>query len=600
MKATNDKKNPTPLRSRPLSSWAPTSWTVLAWAIVTAVASAIPVLAQDGVTEIEVGCNDQGTRCREVFAAFEFPDDGVEGYLELFFEEATSLGPESFDITARMVDPDDPELATRLPRDTFIPDDFPVLVTIEPQRGGALSFRRNWTLELVTENLEFSSHTPYRLLRAPTGGAFQDISFSLGSGSFRVRGAGGRFSEFLIVADLRTLERVVTGKLGRLRAALVARADEISTVIDDLTQLVDQTQQALEEDQLPEAVRSLEQFIRFVEERSGTDIPDGTAPGDGGAAAVSALLLSSAQTLQHTIFLGLESAQGGMSGFSTRLKVGEHDVRIDLEFEDAFVIDPEDLEIMGEPIDVNSSAIRDRLPEGVHVPEEFPVLIRINPKAGVSQAFNGIFEIELQTDSLRFLGGTPLRLFKAPDGGAFEDITRTYGLGSFRVRGAGGRFSEFLVVEDMRPVEAVVSGKFQDVDQVVADNADELPAALRRELRNAIAQIQQSVGQGDLGQAIEGIETLIVTIEDNSGEGIPALWRSGEGSINVAGELISALESLIFSLELQDEPPVADPGDVNLDGEVDVGDIFFLIDQVFGDSPPPAEFFFPSRTDDEP
>ena len=585
MKAKNSTKNRT---------------TLLAWAIATMILSALPAVAQDGITEVEVGCNDQGTRCREVFAAFEFPDEGVEGYLELIFEDATSLTPESFDVKARLVDPGDPVLTARLPRDTFIPDDFPVLVTIEPQRGGALSFRRNWTLELVAENLEFSSHTPYRLLRAPTGGAFQDISFSLGSGSFRVRGAGGRFSEFVVVADLRTLERVVTGKLGRLRAALAASADDISTVLDDLTQLVDETQQALEDGELPLAVRSVEKFITFVEERSGTDIPDGTVPGNEGAAAVSALLLSSALTLQHTIFLGLESAQGGMSGFSTRLKVGEHDVKIDLEFEDAFVIDPEDLDIKGEIVDVNGSAIRDRLPEGVHVPEEFPVLIRINPKSGVSQAFNGIFEIELQTDSLRFLGGTPLRLFKAPDGGAFEDITRTYGLGSFRVRGAGGRFSEFLVVEDMRPVEAVVADKFQDVDQVVTDNASDLPAVLRRDLRNALAQVQQAVNQGEFEEAIIGIEALVETIEDNAGEGIPALWRSDDGSFNVAGELISVLESLIFSLEILDAPTLAEPGDVNRDGEVDVGDVFFLIDPIFGDSPPPAEFFFPPRDDDEP
>ena len=372
----------------------------------------------DGIAGIEVGCDDRGTGCRAVFADIELPGD-VRGQLRVSFADATLLGASTLEIFAQLVDPRDPQLTDRLPRDTFIPSDFPVLVRIEPRRDGLFSYRRNWTLELVTENLEFSSRTPYRLFRAPTGGAFEDISASLGSGSFRVRGAAASFSEFVIAADLRPVERVAGRKFALLEARLSANAEDIGAVADDLEQFAGQARQAVEEGNLPAAVRNLESFIGLVEASSGTEIPDDSSPGDG-VVGIAAQLLSSALTLRHSLFLGLQSAQGGMSGFSRRFNAGGHSVVVKLDFEEAFVVDPEILDITPQLIDVNDPALVARLPEGVRVPEEFPVLIRINPRPGEEPAFSGIFEIEIQTDSLDFLGGTPLRLFKAPDGGAFE------------------------------------------------------------------------------------------------------------------------------------------------------------------------------------
>lgn len=553
--------------------------------------------AGDGVTEVEVGCNERGVRCRALAGGIALPG-GLRGQFLLSFEDATLLDADSFDVSARVVNPRDPQLRSRLPRDTFIPSDFPVLLRIEPTQGGRLSFRRNWTLEVVTPNLEFTSHTPYRLFRAPNGGAFEDISLGLGSGSFRVLGSGAAFSELVIAADLRPVERVVGGKLARLQARLAAVQDEIGSAFDELDGALDEALAALQAGAVVQAIGSLDAFLAAVESASGDEIPDDTIPGDG-VVGIAADLLSAARTLRHSLVLGLQSAQGGMSGFSKRLDVGPHSVDLRFEFEDAFVVDVDDLEIAGEIVDVNDPALRARLPEGVAVPEEFPVLIRVNPEAGREQAFGGVFDVEMRTDSLDFLGGTPLRLFKAPDGGAFEDVTRTFGLGSFRIGASGASFSEFLIAEDRRPIETVVATKFQSAGDVIDASAGDVPAAVRQQLKAALAEVQEDVEQGRLGEAFAGIASLVATIEEAAGDTLPSLWRSGEALVNVAGELLSLLETLKFSLELQEAPTAGSPGDVNQDGKVDVGDVFFLIDQVFGDAPQPAGILFPPETDEQ-
>lgn len=552
--------------------------------------------AQSGVEEIDVGCDDQGLRCRELSAAFDLPG-GRSGRIRLSFEDATRLNGESFDVQAELVDPRDREVTSRLPRDTFVPGDFPVKLTVEPRRGGGLTFRRHWTLELTSDNLDFSSHTPYRLFRARPGGQFEDISFSLGSGSFRVRGAGGRFSEFLIVADMRPAARVIAAKLARLRLVLESVGGDIGTAADALGRRLDQAQEALAEGDLPQAIARIDDFLALVEARSGTDIPDDTRPDDD-VEGVAARLLAGGLTLRHAIFLGLESAQGGMSGFSRRLTVGGHDVRVDLAFSEAFVARRESFEIEGEIVDADDPALLGRLPGGVRVPEEFPVLLRIGPRPGARQTFRGAFEVELRTGSLDFVGGTALRLFKAPDGGAFEDITRTYGLGSFRVRGAGGRFSEFLIVEDTRPIASILARKLESAAEVIEANAGEIPAAVRADLEAALGEIGESIEQGNFRQAIARAEAVVEAIGQASGDDIPALWRSDEPLANVAGEMISLLSTLVFSLELRDQPTAAPSGDVNGDGVVDIIDVFALINQVFGGEPPPAPLLSPSADDE--
>ena len=156
----------------------------------------------------------------KVTADIVFP--GIAAKLILTFLDVSNLNLANLNLDAELVDPEDPALLVRLPAGVSIPSQFPVLVTIEASDGSSgFSFRRNWTLELVTENLEFSSRTPARLFASSAGGSFQDISVGLGSGSLRVLGVGSEFSEkFLIADDGRPVEDVVEVKHLRLQTAL--------------------------------------------------------------------------------------------------------------------------------------------------------------------------------------------------------------------------------------------------------------------------------------------------------------------------------------------------------------------------------------------
>lgn len=562
---------------RLLGTVALAAWTLAALTIAS------PLAAQggDGTVVAEVLCDDNGINCSAISGHIHLSDEIAAGFA-LRFEGATGLDSGSLTITAELVDPQDQGLTARLPAGTFIPGDFPVLLTIEPTAGSAFAFRRNWTLELTTENLEFSSHVPYRLFRSPGVGRFRDITFGLGSGSFRVLAGGSDFSELLMVADLRPLDGLIGQKFDRFAALVAASAGQIEGVVDEIEGLAEAARAAYDAGDLPAALAGVQALLAFVRDQSGTAIPDTTVPAEG-QVGVSGLLLSSAATLAHSLFLSLESAQGGMSGFSHVLEVGERSVELALRFEEAFDVGPGDLAFTAELIDVHDPAFLARLPDGVHVPEEFPVLLRITPDAAREQAFSGLFEIELVTDDLAFVGDSPLRLFKAPDGGAFEDITHSLGLGSFRVLAGGSDFSEFVIAADLRPLDEVVGDKLARLEGSLEANAGAIPVAVRVQLQAFLAQVGESVQQGETAQAIVQIDRFLTTVRRNSGETIPALWRPGEPLANVAGALRSVAATLRFSLSLAGRP-VADPADVNRDGQVDVGDVLFLIGRVFGGS----------------
>ena len=142
----------------------------------------------------------------------------------LTFEDATGLSASSLGISARLVDITDPSLLSRLPDATLTRPDssFPLLVTIEPPATGGLSFRRSVRVEVHTHALSYAPGSFYRLLKAPIGGAFRDITDEVAPGSVRARGTTGGFSQFLVLTDLRETGTVISGKLAWLRAHVAA------------------------------------------------------------------------------------------------------------------------------------------------------------------------------------------------------------------------------------------------------------------------------------------------------------------------------------------------------------------------------------------
>lgn len=185
------------------------------------------------------------------------------------------------------------------------------------------------------------------------------------------------------------------------------------------------------------------------------------------------------------------------------------------------------------------------------IPAGFPVLIRIEPPAEGGLSFSGVASISLHTHNLDFVPGTPLRLFAAPLGGRFEDITESVGMGSYRCRGRKGSFSEFLILVDLRPLRLSIREKLERLDLTLDENAASIAAPVLSELTALAADIRAAYEAGQKQQAIDKTDQLLDVVRRNSGSGIPNVWRSSGDLANVAGLLRAAGETLRFSLGLK-------------------------------------------------
>lgn len=224
-----------------------------------------------------------------------------------------------------------------------------------------------------------------------------------------------------------------------------------------------------------------------------------------------------------------------------------------VSFESAVGLSPASLGLSAELLDLSGlAAIQSRLPGSlVSVPAAFPVLLTVEPTAGGGLSFSGMATIELYTHDLLYVPGSPLRLFAAPLGGDFVDITGSTGAGSYRVRGHKGKFSEFVIVADLRPLSSVIQGKFARLRGLLYDYETEIDSTVFASLEALLDAADIAYGNGDLETVIGTVEELADAVEDASGAGIPDVWRSSRDLVNVAGELRAAAQTLRFSLLLQ-------------------------------------------------
>ncbi|GAB3388341.1 DUF6689 family protein [Lysobacter fragariae] len=164
--------------------------------------------------------------------------------VSLDFQDATGLSATSLGVSAQTISLSDPALLARLPDAslTAIPSALPVMITIEPPATGGLSFRNTGRLEIHTHAIPYSVGSSFRVLKAPLGGQFRDVTDEIAQGSVRARTTYGGFSQFLIVADLRTSATVIAEKVDWLRhkvdtlpqneqGAFDARLDQVETAV---------------------------------------------------------------------------------------------------------------------------------------------------------------------------------------------------------------------------------------------------------------------------------------------------------------------------------------------------------------------------------
>jgi hypothetical protein len=192
--------------------------------------------------------------------------------LRLGFDCASGLTPAALGIRAELVSVNSAGLLARLPDPlrVSVPTELPLLVTIEPPTLGGLSFRRLVHVEIHTHALVYTVGSRYRLLKAPLGGSFRDITGSVLPGSVRTRGTTGGFSQFLIVSDLRPTLNVVAGKIAWLRAQ-VAKLPPIEAA--PLNAQLDAIERALGDGRYADTIGAAEAFRQRVAARAGLGIP---------------------------------------------------------------------------------------------------------------------------------------------------------------------------------------------------------------------------------------------------------------------------------------------------------------------------------------
>lgn len=206
----------------------------------------------------------------------------------------------------------------------------------------------------------------------------------------------------------------------------------------------------------------------------------------------------------------------------------------------ASAIDPTDLDLLA------------RLPDAqlVSIPAAFPVMLSIEPPASGPLSFTGAVSVNLHTHNLTYTANSPLRLFAADAGGPFYDITQTMGMGSYRVGGSKGGFSEFVIVADLRAATDVIDEKFEILQATLDDNCLDIDEDVHEALQASLDAAWSWYSAGDALSARDEIGEFLDTVKTESGAAIPNVWRSARDLVNVAGELQEGASTLRFSLSL--------------------------------------------------
>jgi hypothetical protein len=285
---------------------------VLLFGLLHVLGAVSPASAQAPVPLTVTGNEARGT--------LELPG-GIGAELTISFEKVVGLHPDALEVSATLVDPNDPDLLARLPgmqessvTDLFgqlittlsyqvtIPPTFPVLVRIDPSPASALSFSGVVTVSFYTHNLTLDPAVPMALYKAHAGGHFFDITAIEGRGSYRAGGGGGDFSEFLIVIDTRPIDEVIAAKFEALQSLLDTHAGSMPEAVTSLLQQHLSNAQALYQSGVTvAAIGEMRAFSNYVAARSGKDIPDVWRANDPGRVNVAGLLRSAADTLRFSL-----------------------------------------------------------------------------------------------------------------------------------------------------------------------------------------------------------------------------------------------------------------------------------------------------------
>lgn len=217
-----------------------------------------------------------------------------------------------------------------------------------------------------------------------------------------------------------------------------------------------------------------------------------------------------------------------------------------LEFDSPLGLTAANLNVTAQVVDPGDPALRARLSGGalVQVPSAFPVMVSVRPRGGLE--FRNAVRVELYTSEYSYAAGSPFRLYKAPAGGTFFDLTEDVLAGSIRCRGRTGSFSDFLMVSDARTAREAAEDKFEFLDARVDD--DDIAPAVRAQLQLDLDEAWEEFLEGDYEDARAELDDLELRVDAAAGVTVPNLWVAGDDLDNVAGSLEAEAASLDFQL----------------------------------------------------
>lgn len=263
-----------------------------------------------------------------------------------------------------------------------------------------------------------------------------------------------------------------------------------------------------------------------------------------GLALCLCLPLASAQTLPVAV-----AVSGNVATVRVDLPTQPQFAEVTLTFDDASGLSAASLGVSAQLVNVSDPALLARLPDGSvdRLQAAFPLMLTIEPPAQGGLSFRRTVHVEAHTHALSYVAGSPLRLFKAPIGGSFRDITDEIAPGSIRARGTTGGFSQFLVLADLRATSDVVAAKFARLQSLVA----QVPLTERGPLQMDADSAQAAYAQGRYADALNALDQLRERVQDRAGLAIADQWRATRDADNTAGELLASANTLDFSIGYQ-------------------------------------------------
>lgn len=228
---------------------------------------------------------------------------------------------------------------------------------------------------------------------------------------------------------------------------------------------------------------------------------------------------------------------------------GPYTAELVIEFRDPVNLTPACLGISATALDAAGiAAVNARLPgPGLAIDPAFPVLVTVEPPPACGLSFRGEYRLSLRTTNLVFVAPSAYRLYKAPVGGGFADLTAAVEPGSVRARAAGGSFSEFVFVADATQDYATqLQAAYLALEERLDD--PEIGVTAMTTLLNDLEASQAAAAVGDYPAAIAAMLRLDGHAQAFSDDGVPGRWRAQRDLDNIEGDLLGRSANVRFLL----------------------------------------------------